>query len=137
MVAQSPPVHETFARARTVTLADNREYLFDYVPAQLFTYQGATTIDQLADVRERLSLQAQGLLGKPMAPLLVIGGVRDTQVAHADLELLLRSGGTPKEAWIHPAGGHMGRDAQAWPDPVIFKKITMPWLLRALDVKVE
>jgi hypothetical protein len=27
----------------------------------------------------------------------------------------------------------MGRDAKEWPDPVIFKRITTPWLLRALD----
>jgi esterase FrsA len=137
VVAQSPPVHETFQRARTLTLADNREYLFDYVPAQLFTYEGATTIEQLADVRERLSLKARGLLDQPMAPLLVIGGVRDTQVAIADLDLLMHSGSTPKEAWIHPTGGHMGRDAKDWPDPVIFRKITTPWLLRVLDVKAE
>ena len=137
VVAQSPPVHETFARARTAKLADNREYLFDYVPAKLFTYDGAATLEALADVREALSLQAQNLLDKPRAPMLVIGGVHDTQVAHADLELLLRSGDTPKEAWINPAGGHMGRDAKTWPDPVIFKKVTTPWLLRALDVKPE
>ena len=40
---------------------------------------------------------------------------------------------TPKNAWIHPRGGHMGRDAKDWPDPVIFKKVTTPWLLRALS----
>jgi hypothetical protein len=31
----------------------------------------------------------------------------------------------------------MGRDAKAWPDPVIFRKVTMPWLLRALEVRAE
>src|SRR5207253_4865461 len=65
----------------------------------------------------------------------LIAGVRDTQVEMADIDLLLHSGPTPKEAWIHPAGGHMGRDAKDWPDPVIFRKVTMPWLLRALEVK--
>jgi esterase FrsA len=137
VAAQSPPVHESFSRARTMALADNREYLFDYVPAQLFTYDGAATLEQLADIRARLSLKTLGLLDRPMAPMLVIGGVRDTQVAIADIDLLLHSGDTPKDAWIHPTGGHMGRDAKDWPDPVIFRKITMPWLLRVLDVKVE
>jgi len=137
VVAQSPPVAESFSRARTLALADNREYLFDYVPAQLFTYAGAATLEQLAAARERITLKALGLLDKPMAPLLVIGGVRDTQVAIADIDLLLHSGDTPKEAWINPVGGHMGRDAKAWPDPVIFRKITMPWLLRTLEVRVE
>jgi len=137
VVAQSPPVRDSFTRARTLALADNREYLFDYVPAQLFTYDGAATLEQLADLRERMTLDKLGLLEAPMAPLLVIGGVRDTQVAISDIDLLLHSGTTPKEAWINPVGGHMGRDAAAWPDPVIFKKITMPWLLRALEVRAE
>lgn len=137
VVAQSPPIEESFTRARTMALPDNREYLFDYVPAQLFTYQGTTTIEQLADARARIGLKTLGLLDKPMPPMLVIGGVHDTQVPIADIDLLLHSGTTPKDAWINPAGGHMGRDAKAWPDPVIFRTVTMPWLLRALDVRAE
>jgi len=137
VVAQSPPIHETFKRERTLALATNREYLFDYVPAQLATYDGATTLEQLAEARERMSLQSRGLLGKPMAPMLVIGGVLDTQVPIADIDLLMRSGETPKDVWVHPRGGHMGRDAREWPDPVIFKRITTPWLLRVLDAKAD
>jgi pimeloyl-ACP methyl ester carboxylesterase len=136
VVVQSPPIHETFSRARTQALSGNREYLFDYVPAQMFTY-GATTMEQLAAAREQMSLKMQGILGKPMAPMLVIGGALDTQVPIADVDLLLRSGETPKDAWVHPRGGHMGRDAKEWPDPVIFKRVTTPWLLRALDENAD
>jgi len=132
VVVQSPPIHETFSRARTQALSGNREYLFDYVPAQMFTY-GASTMEQLAAAREQMSLKARGILGKPMTPMLVIGGALDTQVPIADVDLLLLSGETPKDAWVHPRGGHMGRDAREWPDPVIFKRVTTPWLLRALD----
>jgi pimeloyl-ACP methyl ester carboxylesterase len=131
VVVQSPPIHETFSRARTQALSANREYLFDYVPAQLFTY-GATSMEELAASREQMSLKARGFLGKPMAPMLVIGGALDSQVPIADVDLLLRSGETPKDAWVHPRGGHMGRDAKEWPDPLIFKRVTAPWLLRAL-----
>ena len=106
VVAQSPAIHESFARERTMNLVKNREYLFDYVPAQLFTY-GAATIEELAERRERMSLKRQGMLDKPMAPMLVIGGALDTQVPLADVDLLLHSGETPKDAWIHPRGGHM------------------------------
>ena len=137
VVAQSPPVHESFTRARTQALPNNREYLFDYVPAQLATYDGATTLEKLADARERMSLQAQGFLGKSAAPMLVIAGALDTQVPIADVDLLIRSGDSPKDLWIHPRGGHMGRDAKDWPDPVIFKRVTAPWLLRALEAKSE
>jgi hypothetical protein len=50
-----------------------------------------------------------------------------------DIDLLMRSGDTPKEIWVHPRGGHMGRDRAAWPDPVIFRRVTTPWLLNALE----
>ena len=132
VVAQSPPIHETFSRARTQALGGNREYLFDYVPAQMHAY-GAATMEELAEARERMSLKARGFLGKPMAPMLVIGGALDTQVPIADVDLLLQSGETPKDAWVHPRGGHMGRDAKEWPDPAIFRRVTAPWLLRALE----
>jgi len=134
VVAQSPPIHETFSRERTQMLVKNREYLFDYVPAQLFTYGGAN-VEQLADHKERMSLKTRGLLEQQMAPMLVIGGALDTQVPIADIDLLMRSGDSPKDLWVHPKGGHMGRDAKTWPDPVIFRRVTTPWLLKALEAE--
>ncbi len=67
--------------------------------------------------------------------MLIIGGVLDTQVPLADIHLLLDSGDVPKEAWINPKGGHLGRQLKVWPDPVIFKQVIIPWLVRALDVQ--
>jgi hypothetical protein len=133
-VTQSPPIHRTFQpdffRSRMYT----REYLFDYVPASLFVY-GMKSTDELLSLLPKMSLQAQGLLGKPTAPILVVGGSRDTQVPIDDLELLINSGSEPREAWINPAGGHMGRNATAWPDPVIFRQVILPWELRHLNPK--
>ncbi len=137
VVAQSPPIHETFSAAALERGMSNKEYLFDYTPASMSVYAGVETLDDLRAARAKASLQAQGILGRKMAPMLVIGGVHDTQVPIADIDLLLHSGETPKDAWINPAGGHMGREAKGWTDPVIFKRITMPWLLRALEVRVE
>jgi esterase FrsA len=131
-VAQSPPIHRTFQpdffRSRMYT----REYLFDYVPASLFVY-GMKSPDELIAFLPKMSLQAQGLLGKPSAPILVVGGTRDTQVPIDDLELLINNGTEPREAWINPAGGHMGRHGTTWPDPVIFRKIILPWEARHLN----
>lgn len=133
-VVQSPPVHETFQtdfyRKRMYT----REYLFDLLPASLFVY-GKNSADELLAYLPKMSLQAQGLLGKPAAPIFVVGGTRDTQVPIADLTLLINSGMEPREAWINPAGGHMGRTAGAWPDPVIFRKVILPWEVRRLSEK--
>ena len=48
----------------------------------------------------------------------------------ADLDLLIHAGVEPREAWINPSGGHMGREPKGWTDPVIFRKVILPWLVR-------
>ena len=135
-IAQSPPIHRTFQpdffRGRIYT----REYLFDLLPANLFVY-GLKSADELIAFLPNMSLQAQGLLGKPTAPILIVGGTKDTQVPIDDLELLLNSGIEPREAWINPAGGHMGRTPTTWPDPVIFRKIILPWEVRHTSQKPD
>ena len=68
-----------------------------------------------------------------MAPMLVIGGVLDTQVPIEDLYLLMSKGDVPKTAWINPQGGHLGRQVKVWPDPLIFKQVIIPWLVRTLQ----
>jgi hypothetical protein len=77
-----------------------------------------------------MSLKTEGYLGKPTAPMLLIGGNNDTQVPVGDTDLLLHSG-TPKDAWINPGGGQMGRSAD-WPDGKIFEQIVVPWIARQL-----
>jgi esterase FrsA len=133
-IAQSPPIHRTFQadffRSRMYT----REYLFDLLPASLFVY-GLNSTDELLAFLPKMSLQAQELLGKPTTSILVVGGTKDTQVPIDDLELLINSGREPREAWINPAGGHMGRTASTWPDPVIFRQVILPWEVRHLSQK--
>jgi esterase FrsA len=130
---QSPPIDGFFQKEFLLhSLLGNREYLFDQVPALMAIFDNVNNIDQLADIFPKMSLVHQGLLGKPTAPMLVIGGVLDTQVPIADLYLLLSKGDVPKTAWINPQGGHLGRQVKVWPDPVIFKQVIIPWLLRTL-----
>ena len=129
--AQSPAVHEAFqADFVEKKLLGNREYLFDYAPALISIFDGAKNVEDLKVAFPRLSLSAQGLLGKSAAPMLIIGGARDTQVPIADTYLLLASGDAPKEAWINPQGGHLGRQPKIWPDPLIFNKVLIPWIVR-------
>jgi esterase FrsA len=131
--AQSPAVHEAFqAGFVEKKLLGNREYLFDYAPALISVFEGATSVDDLKSAFPRLSLSSQGLLGKPSAPMLIIGGAHDTQVPISDAYLLLASGDAPKEAWINPQGGHLGRQPKVWPDPVIFNKVLIPWIVRTI-----
>jgi esterase FrsA len=131
--AQSPPIDEFFQRDfLTHSLLGNREYLFDQVPALMNIFDGVQNLDELAAQLEKMSLVKQQLLGKPMAPMLVLAGVRDTQVPISDIYLLLSKGDTPKTAWVNPAGGHLGRQVGVWPDPRIFQQVIIPWLVRTL-----
>jgi len=98
-------------------------------------FEGANTVDDLAAIFPKMSLVSQNLLGKPTAPMLLIAGARDTQVPISDAYLLLTSGDVPKEAWINPQGGHLGRQVKVWPDPVIFRQVIIPWLVRTLGVE--
>jgi esterase FrsA len=133
--AQSPPVDKFFQKDFLMnSLVGNREYLFDQVPALMNILEGVKSLDEMAALLPRMSLVEQNLLGQPMCPMLVIAGVADTQVPISDIYLLLSSGDVPKDAWINPKGGHLGRQVKVWPDPVIFKQVILPWLLRTLEV---
>jgi cephalosporin-C deacetylase-like acetyl esterase len=135
VVAQSPPAHATFQKDFVLNKTlGNREYLFGLGPALMSIYEGAKTIDDLATIFPKMSLVSQGLLGKPTAPMLIIAGVLDTQVPISDTYLILSSGDIPKEAWINPQGGHLGRQVKVWPDPVIFRQVIIPYLVRTLEV---
>lgn len=132
--AQSPPIDGFFQKDFLMnSLLGNREYLFDQVPALMNILDGVHTLDEMAEYLPKMSLVHQGLLGKPMAPMLVIAGVRDTQVPIADEYLLLSKGDVPKSAWINPEGGHLGRQVGVWPDPRIFKEVIIPWLVKTLQ----
>lgn len=132
--AQSPPTDKFFQKEFLMnSLQGNREYLFDQVPALMAILDNVKTLDQLAEFLPKMSLVKQGLLGKPMAPMLILAGVLDTQVPIDDIYLLLSKGDTPKTAWINPQGGHLGRQVKVWPDPVIFKQVIIPWLVRTLE----
>jgi esterase FrsA len=131
--AQSPPTDKFFQKDFLMnSLIGNREYLFDQVPALMAIFDNVKTVDEMAEVLPKMSLVKQGLLGKPMSPMLVLAGVLDTQVPIDDIYLLLNQGDTPKMAWINPAGGHLGRQVKVWPDPRIFKDVIIPWLVRTL-----
>jgi cephalosporin-C deacetylase-like acetyl esterase len=134
--AQSPPVDEFFQKEFLINaLLGNREYLFDQVPALMAIFDNVKTVDEMAQVLPTMSLVKQGLLGKPMAPMLILAGVKDTQVPISDIYLLLGKGDVPKTAWINPEGGHLGRQVKVWPDPVIFKQVIIPWLVHTLEVE--
>jgi pimeloyl-ACP methyl ester carboxylesterase len=128
-VVQGGPVHGYFQPGWQRTALGNREYLFGLFEARAAVY-GVSTLDDFLAYGPQLSLKDAGWLDRPSAPMLVINGAKDTQVPFEDVVLLL-SHGSPKEAWVNPEGGHMGR-IRTLPDPVIFDTVTLPWIVRRL-----
>jgi len=128
-VVQGGPIDHYFQPEWQTKALGTREYLFDLFPARASVY-GVTTLEEFLAYGPRMSLKARGLIGKPSAPMLLVNGEHDSQVPIADLNLLLHSG-SPKEAWVNPGGGHMGRSAE-WPDRKIFEAVVAPWIERQL-----
>jgi len=129
-VVQGGPVDEYFQPDWQKKAITTREYLFELFEARAAIY-GAKTLDEFLAYGPRMSLKTSGWLDRPSAPMLLINGMRDTQVPIEDLFLLMRSG-SPKEVWINPQGGHMGRNQQV-SDQRIFETVTLPWVVRTLQ----
>lgn len=133
---QSPPVDKFFSKEfLQQSLLGNREYLFDQIPALMAIFDNVSTVAELERVFPTMSFVSQNLLGKPTTPMLIIGGVLDTQVPISDIYMLLSAGDVPKYAWINPQGGHLGRQKGVWPDPLIFREVIIPYLVRALGAQ--
>jgi esterase FrsA len=126
-VVQGAPIHYYFQPDWQTKALGTREYLFDLFPARASVYGVAAFAEFLA-YGPRMSLKEQGLIDRPAAPMLLVNGDRDSQVPIADLDLMLHAG-SPKEAWVNPGGGHMGRSAD-WPDGKIFREVVTPWIAR-------
>jgi len=128
-VVQGGPVHEYFQPGWQKEAIKTREYLFELFEARAAIY-GARTLDEFLAYGPKMSLKTAGWLEKPSAPMLVINGMKDTQVPVEDVFLLMRSG-SPKDVWINPQGGHMGRNKEV-SDQKIFETVTLPWVVRML-----
>jgi esterase FrsA len=111
-----------------------REYLFDLFPARSAIYE-VKTLEDFLSYGTRMSLLAQGWLDKPSAPMLLVNGEKDTQQPIADLYLMMKHG-DPKDAWVNPAGGHMGRSEQ-WPQRRVLDEVVFPWIERKLAAPAQ
>lgn len=132
-VVQGGPVHHYFQPDWQRKALGTREYLFGLFEARSAVY-GAKTLDEFLAYGPKMSLKDRGFLEKPSAPMLLVNGRNDTQVPIDDLQLLLNNG-DPKEAWVNPQGGHMGRTPQL-SDQKIFETVVLPWVVRRLGASM-
>jgi pimeloyl-ACP methyl ester carboxylesterase len=133
-VSWAGPVDVYFSRDWQSKALGTREYLFDLFAARAGVY-GVSTLEEFYAYGPRMSLKNGELLSKPSAPMLLVNGEKDSQVPIEDLYLLLRNG-SPKEAWVNPQGGHIGR-GPGWSDGRIFKEVVVPWLAAKLDSRMH
>src|SRR3954464_5519194 len=127
------PADLYFSREWQSKALGTREYLFDLFAARAGVY-GVSSLEDFYAYGPRMSLKNGDWLAKPSAPMLLVNGEKDSQVPIEDLYLLLRNG-SPKEAWVNPQGGHIGRGA-GWSDARIFKEVVVPWLALKLNEKI-
>ena len=131
-VFQSGPVDAYFDRAWQEKALHTQEYLLDFVASRLYILD-QPSVDAMLDFMPTMSLKP--LLDKPTPPMLVVGGVHDTQNPFSDVLLLLQSG-SPKYAWVNPEGGHMGR-SKTLSDAQIFDGVVRPWIAARLTTALE
>lgn len=129
-VMHGGPIHHYFEPAKLRASLSTGEYLYDYLAAKS-ALVGAASLDEMVERMNRFDLLPTGILDEPSAPMLCINGARDSQIPIADIYVLLEHG-DPKEAWINPAGGHMGRSPE-WPSAAIAEKVVLPWIARRLE----
>jgi esterase FrsA len=130
VVVQAGPIHEYFQPQWQRKALGNTEYIFGLFEARSAIY-GVKTLDDFLAYGPKMSLKDAGWLDRPSAPMLLVNGTKDTQVPIEDLYMLMRSG-SPKEAWVNPEGGHMGR-SKTLKDHEIFTEIVLPWIVRRLQ----
>ena len=128
-VVQGGPVHGYFQPDWQKKALGTREYLFGLFEARAAVY-GVKTLDEFLAYGPRMSLVDAGFIDKPSAPMLVMNGARDSQVPVEDVYALLK-GGSAKDVWLNPQGGHMGRNREV-SDEHIFQTVTLPWIVRLL-----
>jgi pimeloyl-ACP methyl ester carboxylesterase len=128
-VVWAGPTDGYFQRDWQAKALGTREYLFDLFAARASVY-GMKTLSEYLDYVPRMSLRTAGLLDKPTPAMLLVNGSKDSQVPIEDLYILMKSG-SPKEAWVNPEGGHVGRNRE-WSDNRIFAEVIVPWISRTL-----
>ncbi|MGQ0752794.1 MAG: alpha/beta hydrolase family protein, partial [Betaproteobacteria bacterium] len=129
-VMHGGPIHHYFQPEKLHASLSTCEYLYDYLAAKS-ALVGAASLEEMVERMNRFDLLATGVLDEPSTAMLCVNGARDSQVPIADVYVLLEHG-DPKEAWINPAGGHMGRSPE-WPSAAIAEKVVLPWIARRLE----
>ena len=128
------PVHHFFQPDWQKYLLQTQGYLFGQLETLRYAYKVATFEEGLVEA-PKLSLQSQGILEQPSAPLLSVNGKNDTLVPIQDLYLLAEAS-SPKSFWINPNGMHMGH-GRGISSKYILNSVIIPWLYTHLEMNFQ
>ncbi len=126
-------VHHTFQQEWLRPALTERAAQYLLGPSSLLDARGyifrTRSLEEILRIAPQLSLKTQGLLDQPNAPLLLINGKKDDQHPIEDFYLLIEHG-DPKDVFIFPEGGHMGRIPGKSTEPAL--AILSSWLHKKL-----
>ena len=117
------PIHYTFQEPWLRGLLDEKEYFWSILDSMIYS-NGVKDFDELVKTAPAMSLQEQGWLEKPCAPMLAYNGAKDPWMSPQEIPLLLETG-EPKTARIIADGKHMGRGSK---ENGLVGRMAMEWL---------
>jgi dienelactone hydrolase len=120
------PIHHTFQEPWLRYLRAEKLYLWSLLDSMIYANH-VKDYDELVRTAPALSLQQQGWLEKPSAPMLAVNGDKDPWISIDDVYLLLKTG-EPKSARVFANATHMGRGF-----PGGGGNLVMGWLKRQLN----
>ena len=121
------PIHYTFQEPWLRYLRNEKLYLWSLLDSMIYANH-VKDYDELLRTAPALSLQEQGWLEKPSAPMLAVNGDKDPWISIEDVYLLAKTG-EPKSLRVFANATHMGRGF-----PGGGGNLVMGWLKRQLNV---
>jgi len=117
------PIHYTFQEPWLRGLQNEKEYFWPLLDSMIYSNH-VKDYDELVKTAPAMSLQAQGWLDKPCAPMIAVNGEKDPWISPQEIPLLLETG-EPKTARLMADGAHMGRGSK---DNARTGRMVMEWL---------
>jgi hypothetical protein len=121
------PIHYTFQEPWLRGLLDEKDYFWRFLDSMIYSNH-VKDYGELVKTAPAMSLQAQGWLDKPCAPMLMVNGEKDPWMSPQEILLLLETGG-PKTARLMADGAHMGRGSR---DTARVNRMVTEWLRATL-----
>ena len=105
------PIHYTWQEKWLQYLrTDEKEYFWPFPDSMIYA-NNLKSFDELIRTAPAMSLQEQGWLSKPNAPMLIVNGAKDPWISPEEIPLLY-STGQPKLVRVMADGKHMGRESK-------------------------